>query len=247
MILTCPNCTTRVQLDDAKIPAPTFKIRCPKCDNTFNAQLPQKQQTASPMTDIVTDMTSIVSTPTDSMTNNAPTLDAQNLLRMFAALLQQSAVTSSAKNEDESKQCRVMLCATPASREAMVRALKVEHDNMCYQISVAADTAQAVEALREERYDVIILDSEFEEAQKGAAFIKREIHTLRPAQRRRLFLVSLSNGARTADAHEAFIYHLNLTVNYNDILKLPQVLERARRDFDDLYRDFNAAQKAMTF
>ncbi|GAC1445837.1 MAG: hypothetical protein NVSMB56_00020 [Pyrinomonadaceae bacterium] len=140
-----------------------------------------------------------------------------------------------------------MLCATPASREALVRALKVEHNTIRYEISAAADTAQAVDALREERCDVLILDADFEAAQKGATFIKREIHTLRPAQRRRLFLVSLANGGRTADAHEAFINHTNLMANYTDIPKLPQVLERAMRDFKDLYRDFDAAQKALTF
>src|SRR5215216_2448718 len=40
MIVTCPNCTTRLQLDGAKVPARPFSVRCPKCQQIVNAQPP---------------------------------------------------------------------------------------------------------------------------------------------------------------------------------------------------------------
>src|SRR5215208_1097005 len=40
MIVTCPNCTTRLQLDGAKVPARPFSVRCPKCQQIMNAQPP---------------------------------------------------------------------------------------------------------------------------------------------------------------------------------------------------------------
>src|SRR2546423_5894757 len=40
MIVNCPNCTTRLQLDDAKVPARPFSVRCPKCQQIINAQPP---------------------------------------------------------------------------------------------------------------------------------------------------------------------------------------------------------------
>lgn len=43
MIVTCPNCTTRLQLDSAKIPARQFSVRCPKCQQIINAQPPAAQ------------------------------------------------------------------------------------------------------------------------------------------------------------------------------------------------------------
>src|SRR2546423_12620708 len=40
MIVNCPNCTTRLQLDDAKVPSRPFSVRCPKCQQIVNAQPP---------------------------------------------------------------------------------------------------------------------------------------------------------------------------------------------------------------
>src|SRR5918993_5567961 len=38
MIISCPNCSTRMQLDDAKVPVRAFTVRCPKCQHIINAQ-----------------------------------------------------------------------------------------------------------------------------------------------------------------------------------------------------------------
>ena len=43
MIVTCPNCTMRLQLDKAKVPARAFSVRCPKCQQIINAQPPAAQ------------------------------------------------------------------------------------------------------------------------------------------------------------------------------------------------------------
>src|SRR5438105_15966334 len=40
MIVTCPNCTTRLQLDKDKVPVRPFSVRCPKCQQIINAQPP---------------------------------------------------------------------------------------------------------------------------------------------------------------------------------------------------------------
>ncbi|HEX8292728.1 MAG TPA: zinc-ribbon domain-containing protein, partial [Pyrinomonadaceae bacterium] len=42
MIVTCHNCMTRLQLDDTKVPARAFSVRCPKCQQLINAQAPQE-------------------------------------------------------------------------------------------------------------------------------------------------------------------------------------------------------------
>ena len=40
MIVTCPNCQTRYNLPDAKIPADGAKVKCSKCAHVFKAELP---------------------------------------------------------------------------------------------------------------------------------------------------------------------------------------------------------------
>jgi hypothetical protein len=95
--------------------------------------------------------------------------------------------------------------------------------------------------MREDKMDVVILEPEFDAIEQGAAFVTSEINALRPAERRRLIFVHLSPTSRTLDTHAAFVHNVNLIVNVSDIEQLPNTLERTIRDFNDLYRDFNAA------
>jgi predicted Zn finger-like uncharacterized protein len=40
MVITCQQCSARLQLDDTKVPARAFTVRCPKCEHVINAQPP---------------------------------------------------------------------------------------------------------------------------------------------------------------------------------------------------------------
>ena len=39
MVLICPKCEARLQLDEAKAPSQPFKVRCPKCQTSVSVQL----------------------------------------------------------------------------------------------------------------------------------------------------------------------------------------------------------------
>jgi CheY-like chemotaxis protein len=110
-----------------------------------------------------------------------------------------------------------------------------------YQVFVAQDIGQAVDRMRENQLDVVLLDSEFDAAEQGSAFVIREVKVLRPAQRRRLFFVLLSPLQRTMDAHAAFLHNVNAIINFKEIDDLFGILEHALRDYNDLYKEFNKA------
>jgi len=46
---------------------------------------------------------------------------------------------------------------------------------------------------------------------------------------------------RTMDAHAAFLNNVNAVVNLADLDQLPEVLDIALREFNELYKDFNGA------
>jgi CheY-like chemotaxis protein len=110
-----------------------------------------------------------------------------------------------------------------------------------YQVFVAQDTRQAVDRMRENQLDVVLLDSRFDPAEQGVIFVTREVNILRPPQRRRLFFVLLSPSLRTMDAHTAFLTNVNAIVNINEIEELPKLLERRVREYNELYKEFNSA------
>lgn len=257
MIVVCSQCTTRLQLDDAKVPSRSFTLRCPKCQNIIQAQPPASSTEQGAL--------SIGETPAlDSGRFNppmaAPVFESEkeagdgevqgygnpsptapnDLARLLAELLQHGTPVSgktptAARLKWERR--RVLVCVTPPRRETIGRALV--DDN--YQVYIAEDTSQAMERMREEQMDVVILEPEFDAVEQGAAFVTSEINVLRPAKRRRLLFVQLSPSIRTLDSHAAFVHNVNVVINTADLEKLPKVLERTLRDYNDLYRDFNAA------
>ena len=263
MIIVCSRCTTRLQLQDTKVPSRPFTIRCPKCQNIINGQpvsavddpsspanqgafavgnAPSlehprlKQAAPAPAFKVESDAKEDV-----QAYGNSSAADPEDLSKLLLNLLQRASLTGQEKQRGAQRlsweKRLALVCVTPQHREMVARSLAESN----YQVFVAEDTTQAIERMRDDRMDVIILDPNFDPVEQGLAFITSQINSLRPSERRRLFYVQLNEGARTLDSHAAFVNNVNLVVNPADLENLPQVLERALRDFNDLYRDFNNA------
>lgn len=244
----------RLQVDDEKVPARSFTLRCPKCQNIVHAEPPMTSYNESalkaghspasghprfesPAPPYKLDTFS-KGAEVDSDQNQASLSDGNELLRMLSAVLKRGTRASDDMQDDLKWQARrVLVCTGESRREDVARNLAKSD---C-QVYVAENKAQAVERMRDERMDVIILAADFDPAEHGVAFITREIKALRPAERRRRFFVQLSDTGRTLDAHTAFINNVNLIVNTGDIDDLTPALERALRDFNDLHRSYNDA------
>ena len=132
---------------------------------------------------------------------------------------------------------KALICTSEPYREMVSRKLS---DNS-FHVFVAEDTRQAVETMRANTMDVVLLEPQFDPAEQGSLFVIREINVLRPAQRRRLFFVLLSPSLRTMDAHAAFLSNVNAVVNTADVEELPRIMEVALREYNELYRDFYSA------
>jgi CheY-like chemotaxis protein len=141
------------------------------------------------------------------------------------------------------EQRRVLVCVVPAFREEIARTLAEKK----YTVYVAADATQALDRMREERIEAIILDNEFDLAEQGVAFVRNEINSLRPSDRRKLIVAQMSTLTRTGDTHAAFVSNVNVVFNPNDIDQLPLLLERTMRDVNELYKHFNSAMSFSGF
>ncbi len=279
MVITCQQCDARLQLDDVKVPARPFTVRCPKCQHSINAQPPAALAEPPPHTTGANHNAS-PATPTrfqrpmpapmfrheaadgggddgtlpSTSATGAPASDKDALALLLSGLLERVLANETGAGGANSPRAalpggrkrdyqRALVCAEAAHRFAVARVL-IEND---YEVYVAEDTTQAIERMREDRMDVVVLSPDFDAVEQGAAFVKREISALRPALRRRVFVVLLAPDVRTADPHDAFVRHANFCVNPNDIEELPRALARAVRDFHELYRDFDYALQASAF
>lgn len=246
MIIICQSCSTRLQLDDEKAPAGTFTVRCPKCGNTVNASVgnPALDQGAlgigdSPSTEHPRYDRSTApvyqASNVDSPAEQIPSEDAlRALLNLFGK--GPNAFNNPSGRPAWSKR-KALVCTAQQYREPIARGLS-END---YQVYVAEDIRQAVETMRANQLELVLLEGQFDAAEQGAAFVVREINVLRPAQRRRLFFGLISPSLRTMDAHAAFLNNVNAVVNLNDLGDLPRILEIAFREYNEMYRELNQA------
>ena len=247
MIVVCEHCSTRLQIDSEKSPSGGLKVRCPKCKNTVNVN------SGSPASD-QSAFTVGGSPATEHPRYDQPTAPAYKLSTLgdekeagindeaLTALIDVlskgiSKESGNGLHRSSSHRRKVLICASPTFREPIARSLTENG----YQAFVAEDTRQAVETMRGNQMEVVLLEPQFDVAEQGATFIVREINVLRPAQRRRLFFLLISPSLRTMDAHAAFLNNVNAIVNTNDIRDLPRILEIAFREFNELYRDLNQA------
>ncbi|MFN2511977.1 MAG: hypothetical protein ABR568_11105 [Pyrinomonadaceae bacterium] len=171
-----------------------------------------------------------------------PVTPAGDVSQLLANLLKQHGVISSVAPASRPawNSRRALVCTAELHREAIARQLTKNG----YQVFVAQGTGQALERMREHQLDIVLLDSDFDPAEQGSAFVTREVNVLRPAQRRRLFFVLLSPLQRTLDAHAAFLLNVNAIVNLKEAGDLFGILEHALREYNELYKDFNQALKA---
>ena len=224
-------------------------MRCPKCSNpvSLGTNNPASEQGAlavggSPSTERQR-YEQPTSAPAYQVRGASDTLSdkstGEDVVQLLVELLAKGQASA---NEDYNskqfwKKRKALVCASGKHRELIARSLS---EDSC-EVFVAEDTRQAVETMRANQLDLILLDPEFDPTEQGAAFVVREVNVLRPAQRRRLFFILLSPSLRTMDAHSAFLNNVNAVVNLTDLPDLTRIIEVGLREFNELYREFNVA------
>ena len=253
MVLICPQCSARLQLDEAKAPSRPFSVRCPKCQASVNHDPTNPTEAKAAASDNSAETSSETTPRFEAPTvaprfkpraeQNAVSLDESSgglndLAKLLAAALHESAKPDgTSRKRPKWDQRKALVCTSPAYRETIAESL-ANHD---YDVFVAANVAEGIGRMREEKMDVIVLDANFDPVEQGVAFITREVRLLRPSERRRLFVAYVTSGVRTMDSHASFLQNVNLVVNPSDIEQLPEAMEVSIRHFNELYRPFNRA------
>lgn len=259
MIIVCQKCSGRFRIDDAKVPSGSFTVSCPKCQATVTSAVVSSDTVdaressepgaaKSPSTvqprfqrSVPAPLFTVERENADERSAQEPAIPASaganELALSLISLLKPEKVAHTSHQRPVWDRRRVLVCTAAEHREQIARSLTESN----YEVFVAADTQQAVERMRESHLDVVILDQSFDPVDQGAAFVTREVSVLRPAQRRRIFFVNLSASKRTMDAHAAFLQNVNIIVNFSEMDDLVGILDRSIRQFNDLYKDFNAA------
>lgn len=247
MIIVCQKCDSRLQVDEAKVPARPFVVRCPKCNSSIDSGLPpapEEQSSAGAIAEIPSSENVRFEQPNPAplfqLDQKAEVTGAESPIEKLTELL--SGLVSqplAGRNVPYGRpgwdRRKALICVPEEHRENIARNLT----EAGYQVFVAIDTRQAVDRMRENLLDLVVLDPRFDPVEQGPVFITREVSILRPTQRRRLFFVLLSPSLRTMDNHTAFLNNVNAIINVNELADLPKVIEHRLHAYNELYKEFN--------
>ena len=239
MIIRCDNCSVSLQLDEGKIPNTNFTVRCPRCQNLIrvapgakNASPVQQLQENAPAPAVENNKQEFAAKENEFQINSA--------MRSLLAALQTDNKALEATDETVEKPRRVLLCL--GNKRDIVAKTLVDAG---FKVYLAETPAQANERLREGKTEILIFSPDFAADFGGASILQQKVNTMSAAERRRLFFVSIEDGGNTLSAHDAFLRNLNLIVNTNDIAQIPLILNRALRDFNEIYRNYKEAAGVM--
>ncbi len=236
MIIRCDNCSVSLQLDESKIPGGNFTVRCPRCQNLIRIQPGAKstvqQMEENPPAPALPDKGGEFSAKESEMQINTA-------LRSLLSALQTENKTLKTDDDSDDKPRRVLVCL--GEKRDLVAKTLVEAG---YKVYLAQTPAQANERLREGKTEIVLFSPDFAKEFGGAAILQQKVNAMPSSERRRLFFVSVEEAGTTMNAHDAFLRNLNLIVNRNDISQLPLIMNRALRDFNDLYFYYNRAAGA---
>lgn len=247
MIIVCQKCDARLQVDEAKVPARPFVVRCPKCNSSIDSGLTSatEEHSAGTIAEIPASENARFEQPNPAplfqVDQKADVIGGENPMEKLTELLSGlvSQPSSAGRNMPYGRPVwdrrRALICVPEEHRESIARNLT----EAGYQVFVAMDTRQAVDRMRENLLDLVLLDPRFDPVEQGPVFITREVSILRPTQRRRLFFVLLSPSLRTMDNHTAFLNNVNAIINVNELADLPKVIEHRLHAYNELYKEFN--------
>ena len=235
MIIRCDNCSVSLQLDESKIPAGNFSVRCPRCQNLLRVQKDASGKGLSTVDQLAASQPAAVAAEAPGFAAKESEVQINHALRSLMSALQTEQGAFEGDEETE-KPRRVLLCLGEKADETARLLAKSG-----YKVYLAQTPAQANERLRDGKTGVLIFSPDFAADMGGAAVIQQKANAMYSSERRRLYLISLENAGTTMNAHDAFLRNLNLIVNTNDLPQLPLILNRALGDYNDLYTYLNRA------
>lgn len=227
MQVVCTQCRAKFDIQEKNLPDKPFQVNCPKCRFEMTVKPPPK------------------ATPTLRGAPKSMQVNQDAIAQLVALLTGQLRGPDGQTGPLASWERRQMLLCLADQAQAQQVLEKLDHNT--YAPTVCDEAAKAIELMRDTRVDMILLDPQFDAANQGGIAILRHVNSLPPKYRRRTYLVLLSPQVKTLDTYMAFLNGVNLTINTADIETINQILERSIRDFNELYRNYNAAAGLKPF
>jgi predicted Zn finger-like uncharacterized protein len=213
----CPQCSTRIQIDDAKVPDRPFKARCPRCQQVMS--LPGGGQDAAGAVEPA-------APPPPPPTEAPPPMLSQ------AAL--ERAERAAAGEHDA-----IVALGAPAA-EPLQKAL----ERLGFHADVVEDIEEGARLLEQGVYEVAV--TSFSMAAPGRPeTLAQRILRMPLDTRRRVFVVLVGDEFRSGDGTQAWAVQADLVLNPGDTPRAEHLIRATMTERKRLYQPLDDARRRI--
>lgn len=211
----CPECSTRFQLPDDKVPDGPFKVRCPKCQHVVG--LPGRGG-APPTAD--------AAGGTPPAPPAAPTTPATPPRREHTG-------------SDDAEDALIALADT-----ALAEALTAALGRLDYNVDVVEDVEEGARLLEQGAYAVAVTSRGGSEPGESMTLAQRMLR-LTADPRRAVFVVLADGEFTTGDGTQAWAAQADLVINARDVATCDNLLRATIQERKRLYQPYLDARQRM--
>jgi predicted Zn finger-like uncharacterized protein len=218
----CPTCSTRIQIDDAKVPDRPFKVRCPKCQAILTLAGRAAETAATPG----------AAAPPPPAPAEAPPPFVPPPPPSPAALARRERAEGSANDA-------LIALAGPAAaylQQALVA--------LGLNVDLVDDVEEGARLLEQGVYEVAVTARTPPQPGKPESLDQRMLR-MPIDMRRRVFVILVGDEFRTADGTQAWSVQADLVVNPADASRCEHLIRATLAERKRLYQPFLDARKRI--
>jgi predicted Zn finger-like uncharacterized protein len=217
----CPECSARIQVDDAKVPDKPFKVRCPKCQAVIS--LPGRGA----------DFPTVeAASPEPAAAPPGPASSAPLPSPSAAAVARRERAEASAHDA-------LIALSGPAAKQVQQALV-----NLGFDVDLADDVEEGARLLEQGVYEVAVTARTPPEAGKPETLAQRMLR-LPPDTRRRVFVILVGEEFRTGEGTQAWAAQADLVVHPADAGRCEHVIRSTMTERRRLYQPFLDARQRV--
>jgi predicted Zn finger-like uncharacterized protein len=225
----CPQCSARIQIDDAKVPDRSFKVRCPKCQTVLT--LPGHGAQAPP-----------VAAPPTGGEPKAPSAPgpASAPPPTYELPPPPSPAAIARRERAEAGETDALIALSGPVATSLQQAL----GHLGFSVDVVDDTEEGARLLEQGVYEVAVTCRTVPVPGKPEALAQRMLR-LPLETRRRVFVILVGEEFRTGDGTQAWAVQADFVLNPADAARCEHVIRTTMSERKRLYQPFLDARRRI--
>jgi len=232
VLAQCPQCATKIQIDDAKVPDRPFRVRCPKCQGLI-ALAGRAASDAGPAPDAANASAGATTPAAEPSAPPDPAPPPATDPFATAAALARREKLAEGQND--------ALVALSGPAAAQVQSAL---ERIGYRVDTVEDVEEGARLLEQGVYELAATAREAAPAGRPPTLSQR-ILRLPPEARRRVFVVLVGEDFRSGDGTQAWSAQADLVVSTADTHRCENLIRATIAERKRLYQPFLDARRRI--